>query len=200
MLIDLTVPLNEKTPTYPGDPKTKIEKGGVLEKDGFTDHYLSVGTHVGTHIDAPLHMVNGKTLDQFRVDKFVGRGVYVDVRSGFDLSEIKSKDIQEGDIVLFNTGMIKHYHNKEYYEKYEAIPEEVANYLVERKVSMVGMDMSGPDHDPFPIHKILLSNEVLIIENLCNLEKLAGKECTVYALPIKLEVDGAPARVIAETK
>jgi len=58
--------------------------------------------------------------------------------------------------------------------------------------------MGSPDHEPFPIHKLLLSNDVLIIENLTNLEKLAGKEFRIIALPINLQEDAAPARVIAE--
>lgn len=54
--IDLSVPLNEDTPVYPGDPKTKITTAGILEKDGYEDHYVCVGTHAGTHVDAPRHM------------------------------------------------------------------------------------------------------------------------------------------------
>jgi arylformamidase len=58
--------------------------------------------------------------------------------------------------------------------------------------------MASPDHEPFNVHKILLSAGVLIIENLTNLDELSGKEFTVYALPVKLQIDGAPARVIAQ--
>lgn len=66
MIIDLSVPVNEKTPVYPGDPATKIDPAGVLAKDGYNDHYISLGTHVGTHIDAPLHMLEGgQSLDKF---------------------------------------------------------------------------------------------------------------------------------------
>lgn len=64
-LIDLSVPINENTPVYPGDPVTKIQPAGILYKDGYEDHYVCVGTHVGTHVDAPRHMVkNGESLDQ----------------------------------------------------------------------------------------------------------------------------------------
>lgn len=198
-LIDLTVPLNEQTPVYPGDPATVIKPAGVFDKDGFNDHLVSVGTHVGTHIDAPFHMLaDGKTLDQIPVEQFVGRGCYIRIDDKFDLEAIRQADIREGDIVLFHTGRIESYHDEKYYEDYPEIPEDVARYLVEKKIKMVGMDMSGPDHEPFKTHKILLGGDVLIIENLTNLDKLAGKQFTVYALPIKLEVDGAPARVIAQ--
>ena len=66
---------------------------------------------------------------------------------------------------------------------------------------MVGVDAGSVDTmDDFPIHKILLAAQVLIIENLTNLNQLAGKDFRVYALPVKLDVDGAPARVIAEVE
>jgi kynurenine formamidase len=64
MIVDLSVVLNEQTPVYPGDPATSIKPSGVLAKDGFCDHYVSLGTHVGTHIYAPMHLLEGgKSLD-----------------------------------------------------------------------------------------------------------------------------------------
>jgi arylformamidase len=200
-LIDLTVPINEQTPVYPGDPATKIEPAGVFDRDGFNDHYISIGTHVGTHIDAPFHMIpDGKTLDKIPIDNFIGRGVYIKIETErFDLAQVQAADIRSGDIVLFHTGLSKIYHDPKYFE-YPEIPEGIANYLVEKKVKMVGVDMASPDHPPYKIHKILLGADILIIENLTNLSDLAGKEFTVYALPLKLQIDGSPARVIAQIK
>lgn len=199
MFIDLSVPINEQTPIYPGDPATKIEPAGVLAKDGYNDHYISLGTHVGTHIDAPLHMLEGGlSLDKVPVERFVGHGRLVDV-TGIDFEAVKQADIQEGDIVLFLTGMSDKYQDPSYFENYPAISEEVAKYLVEAKVKMVGVDTCSVDNqDGFPIHKILLAGKVLIIENLTNLNQLAGKDFKIYALPLNLEIDGSPARVIAE--
>lgn len=198
-IIDLSVLLNDDSPVYPGDPVTKIEEAAVRERDGYEDHYVSTNTHTGTHIDAPIHMVeSGKTLGQFPIDKFTGRGVYIKVENRkFDLDAIKEVDINAGDIVLFHTGMSDVYYKPEYYDEYPGIPEEVANYLVEKKVSIVGVDMPSVDHAPYDTHKTLLKNEVLIIENLTNLSGLAGKDFEVFALPIKLDIDAAPARVIA---
>ncbi|MBI3282933.1 cyclase family protein [Candidatus Curtissbacteria bacterium] len=198
-LIDLSVPINEQTPIYPGDPKTKIVPNGVLEKDGYEDHFVSVGTHVGTHVDAPCHMIKGgKSLDQIPVEAFEGRGVLIDVRSGFRLEKVEGSGIQKGDIVLFYTGMSNKYHQSAYYDNYPAITEEIAKYLVSKKVKMVGVDMCSVDHEPFKVHKIFLKEQILIIENLTNLELVIGKNFKVYAFPIKLQIDGAPARVIAE--
>jgi arylformamidase len=201
MLIDLSVPLNEKTPVYPGDPDTKIETAGVLANDGYNDHYISIGTHVGTHIDAPLHMLEGGvSLDKLPIEQFVGNGRLVEV-VGTDFKDVTSADIQEGDIVLFRTGMSDKYHEPVYFEDYPAMSEEDAKYLVEAKVKMVGVDTCSVDNqDGFPIHKILLASNVLIIENLTNLNQLTGKNFKVYALPLNLQIDGSPARVIAEIK
>ncbi len=201
-IVDLSVALSEQTPIYPGDPETKIIPAGIFEKDGYNDHYISVGTHVGTHIDAPLHMLaEGKTLDQFPIEHFVGRGRLIEVENNtFDLEKVKQADIEEGDIVLFHTGMSDIYRKPEYLEDYPEIPGEIADYLVEKKIKIVGVDMCSPDYPPYKTHKILLSGDVLIIENLTNLAELAGKEFTIYALPVKLELDAAPARVIAQIK
>ncbi len=201
MYIDLSVAINEQTPVYPGDPETKIEPAGVLAKDGYCDHYISVGTHVGTHIDAPMHMLeNGRSLDQIAVDSFIGKGRYVEVKND-NFDAVKDARIQEGDIVLFCTGMSSRYYDSVYFDDYPAMSEEVARYLVDAKVKMVGTDTCSIDNKPgFPIHKILLEGNVLIVENLTNLTQLKGKEFTVYALPIKLQIEGAPARVIAEVQ
>ncbi|MEK7096266.1 MAG: cyclase family protein [Patescibacteria group bacterium] len=201
--IDLSVVVNENTPAYPGDPKIKIETTGAFEKDTYNDHSVMFDVHSsGTHIDAPWHMVaDGRTLDQIPIEQFIGRGRLIKVQhKTFDFEAVKGADIQEGDIVLFQTGMSDIYGRDEYYSDRPAMPEEVANYLVEKKIKMIGVDMCSPDLEPFPVHRILLGAGILIIENLTNLDKLNGKEFTVYALPIKLQLDGAPARVIAEIK
>ncbi len=199
MYVDLSVALNEQTPVYPGDPATKISPVGLLANDGYCDHYISLGTHVGTHIDAPMHMLEGgKSLDQIPLEQFVSSGRLAEV-AGSNFESVKQAGIQAGDIVLFRTGMSDRYHEKEYFEDYPAMSEEVAKYLVGAKVKMVGVDTCSVDNqDGFPIHKILLGGDVLIIENLTNLDQLTGRDFNVYALPLSLQIDGSPARVIAE--
>lgn len=201
MYIDLSVPIDEDTPVYPGDPPITIESAGMLGKDGFNDHVLTMGTHVGTHIDAPFHMLkDGKTLNDFRPGDLIGRGVLYDARKGFDLGELDALEIQAGDIVLIHTGMSEHYHEKSYFEEFKQLPEDFTSLLAGKSIKMVGLDMCSPDHEPYDMHKILLSNDILIIENLTNLGKLVGKKFRVIALPLNLRLDGAPARVIAEVE
>lgn len=201
--VDLSVVVNEETPAYPGDPRIEIETLGEFGKDGYNDHKVCFGIHSsGTHIDAPNHMIDGgKTLDQVPLDQFIGHGKLVEIKDKkFDLAAVKQSSIGEGDIVLFHTGISDIYHKPEYYSDRPAMNEEIANDLVEKKIKMIGLDMCSPDKEPFPVHRILLSAGILIIENLTNLDKLVGKEFTVYTLPIKLALDGAPARVIAQIK
>ncbi len=203
MIIDLSVLLDESTPVYPGDPKLQIEIAATFENSGNLGHCLSMGTHAGTHIDAPAHKIqDGRTLDTFSVDSFTGNGRCIAISDRtFDLETIMKADILEGDIVMFNTGMSRHFHEPAYSEDFPVMSEEIAQYLVKCKVKMVGVDTCSIDNEPnFPIHKILFENDILIIENLTNLERLEGLESVIYALPIRLDLDGAPARVIAEVR
>ncbi len=200
MFIDLSVLLNEKTPIYPGDQKTQIKTGGILEKDSFQNHCVCIGIHVGTHVDALSHMIlGGENIDEIPLEHFSGRGVYIKINNEkFNIETVKQIPIQNGDIVLFHTGVSSRYYESDYFDNFPDIPESVANYLVEKKIKAIGVDMCSPDHPPFLVHKILLKNNILIIENLTNLASLSGKEFKVYAFPLKVSFDGSPARVVAE--
>lgn len=200
MLVDLSVGINEETPVYPGDPATKIAPAGLLNEHGYQDHYLSIGTHVGTHMDAPSHMLaNGKNLNEFPVEKFTGRGVYIRVQGEFETQSVEEAGIERGDIVLFHTGASDQYHDASYFTDYPLMSEDIAKLLIEKGASIVGVDTCSVDKEPtFPIHKMLLGKEVLIIENLTNLGALSGKSFRVHAYPMNLEIDGAPVRAVAE--
>lgn len=198
-IIDLSHPINEQTPVFPGGAAVELKRNTTIQKDGYEDHLLQIETHIGTHIDAPSHMIaGGKNLDQIPIEQFVGRGAYVDVKNEFNLSSVKEVNIEPDSIVLFHTGMSDTWGKPEYFTNNPQMSEELANYLVSKKVKMVGVDACSVDRDLYPIHKILLGNNILLIENLTNLSLLEGKKFNAYALPLKLQVDGAPARVIAE--
>jgi len=202
MIIDLSLQLSEQLPVIEGDPETKVRKVASIQEDGFCMTLLSSGTHTGTHIDAPSHMISdGKSLIDFDISKFKARGRLIVVDDlKFSIDRVKETDIKNGDIVLFYTGLDKKISEKKtYFEEYPQIPEDVAQHLVDKEVGMVGMDMLAPDHYPdFPIHKLLLSNDILIIENLTNLGELKDRDFTVTALPLKVDTEASPARVIAE--
>lgn len=193
MFIDLSIEVRESTPVYPGDAAPKFEAAGTLANDGFADHVVTINNHLGTHIDAPAHMIEGgATLGSYPIDRFIGPAICL---KGFD----DLSGVQEGDIVLFSTGMGSKLMLPDYWEDYPAMTAETAKKLVDLKVKMVGVDAGSVDNqDGFPIHKTLLAGGVLIIENLADLSSLEGKRFKLYALPLKLNIDGAPARVVAE--
>ena len=196
-IVDLTLGVSQDMPVYPGDPPVKIKALNNVEEDDFCIHQITVGTHVGTHIDAPAHMlVHGPTLESYSADQFVGRGVYV---KSFSVEAVQQAGITQGDIVIFDTGTAERFGSESYFTEYPAMASEVAQFLVDTKVKMVGVDTCSIDNqEGYPNHKLLLGNNILTIENLANVQVLAGKEFTVFALPMKLALDGAPARVIAQ--
>lgn len=178
-----------------------MESVATLEKDGYENHTITFDNHVGTHMDAPSHMLKGgKTLAQFPVEKFTGKGVYVRVANQFTIDLVQQAKIEKDDVVLFHTGRSENYDAKDYFTDYPAPTEEIAAYLVKKQVKMVGVDMCSvdPHSTSFPVHKILLKNDMLILENLVNLASLQGKHFQVYAFPLALQLNGAPVRVVAE--
>ncbi len=204
-IIDLTHTFTEDMPVYPGDPNSLLKQVAHIEKDTYNDYKLETVMHVGTHMDAPYHMIeNGKLMDEILPERFTGPGVLVDVRGEMKISEklIVSRKIEEGSIVLLYTGFSDKYRTDDYYKGYPELTEGFANHMVELKVKIVGMDMLGPDYDaPWVTHKILLGNEILILENLTNLDKLLDvKYFKVIAPPLKIKADASLVRVIAEVE
>lgn len=200
-LIDLTRTLTPDMPVFPGDKAVSLTPFATMEKDGFNNYRLETGMHVGTHMDGPLHMVaGGKMLVEFPVEHFTGRGVLIDAQGMDPVGPpvLKGLDIQPGDIALVHTGWGKHFGREAYYRDYPVLTEAFAQALVDKGVKIVGLDSPSPDKAPYPIHPIFLGNDVLIVENLTKLEKLQGIPAfQIMALPLKLQADSAPARVVA---
>jgi len=186
MIIDLSLPLGEETPIYPGDPEVKIRPWAFIERDGYYMNSLKLGEHSGTHVDAPAHFVpGGKTIDEMPPEKFTGRAFVVDVRDGD--GKVKLEEIPDSGyydrIVLFLTGG-------------RELSPEVALFLVAEGVKAVGTDAMSIG-DP-TVHTILLSEEVPIFENLQNLESLIGREFLFVGLPLRIVGgSGSPVRAIA---
>lgn len=202
--IDLSHTFVDNMPVFPGDPMTTLKQITSIGENGYTDHQITSVMHVGTHMDAPLHMIDGgKYMDEFPPEKFVGKGVLINVykKPIIDVDALDSVQVSSGSIMLLYTGMAEVYGTDEYNTQYPRITDAFAQKLVELGVSIVGMDMLNPDKDEsFPIHKILLSKEILIIENLTNLHALKDlPSFDVFSFPIKLHAEAAPVRVVART-
>lgn len=199
-IIDLSMPLDNKTPAYPGDPQIEINQIAEVGKDGWSERRIDINSHCGTHVDAPAHMLSeAKTLDDLSLSKFFGEGVLIDVRNKdkIDLDCLKDVKISKDSVVVFLTGQSdKMYIN--YYDEAKIVPEEVAQRLVELEVKAVGIDSFSPDQEPYNIHKILLPHDILLIENLVNLKELVGKRFKIYYFPLRISNgDGAPCRAVA---
>ena len=106
--------------------------------------------------------------------------------------------MQRDDIVFFLTGHTRKIYSGSFYKKNPLIPPEAAKELCKRRAKMIGIDSYSPDNYPFTVHKLLLKQDILIVENLINLEKLLKKRFSCFVLPLKLVgADAAPCRVIA---
>lgn len=200
--IDLTHTFINDMPVFPGDSAPVLVKTNDVNKDGILDHRLSTGMHVGTHIDAPAHMMpGGKFLHEYPPEKFFGRGIIVDARgkSSADVDLLAGPEIKKGDIVLVCFGWSTEFGSDEYYQNYPELTEGFAKKLAELGVSIVGTDTPSPDRAPYKVHKILFNADILIIENLTNLEKLIShKNFEIIALPAKLQTEAAACRVVAK--
>ncbi len=203
-LIDLTHTFGQDMPVYPGDPPVRLEQITRIGPDEYNMFCLCSGMHVGTHMDAPLHMIaGGRFMCDIPPNQFFGRGRLIDARGHRSITSdlLKTADIRKGDIVLILTGWYHRFHDAAYYRDFPDITPDFARQLVRSGVSIIGLDTPSPDRSPFEVHKILLSGQVLIIENLTNLEALVGVEdFDVVALPAKFQCEAAPVRVIARPR
>lgn len=200
--IDLSHTIVDHMPVFPGDPETSLVSVASIKTNGYTDHKLTSVMHVGTHIDAPFHMIEGgKWMSEISLDSFMGPGVFVNAKgkSIIDQDLLKGVTFPPRAIVLLYTGMDKKYGTREYETDYPSITQEFATIIASSKARMICMDMINPDTESdFPIHKILLGSDVLIGENLTGLSALVGvSQFDVIALPLKLHADAAFARIVA---
>ena len=200
--IDLTHTFDENMPVYPGDPEPQLYPTADFKSDGYNDFKIETGMHIGTHIDGPQHMTeDGSTISEINPKSFIADGHLIDARNHNPLPPelIDLDQIKPGDIVLVFTGCGHQFRSPDYYQTYPEFSLEFARLLVKAKIAAVGMGTPSPDGLPFPAHKVLLRENILVIENLTNLDKLLDiNRFRVFALPLKLKADSAPARVVAE--
>lgn len=171
--VDLSYDIKNEMPVYPGDIELHSNKEKDYEKDGFNLYSFFTSMHAGTHIDA-------------RGEKVIG------------IKEEYYRNIKENDIVLLFTGWDSFYGKKEYYTNHPIISEEFAELLIKKKIKMLGIDMPSPDNGEFKIHKKLFENDIFILENLTNLNKLLySEEIQIFAQPLKIQGEASLVRAIA---
>ncbi len=208
--MDLTHHLRNGMPVYPGDPLPSFESCATLQRDGVNLTKLVMGSHTGTHLDAPKHFIqDGIGIDQIPPSKLIGEAYVADLSKKEIGSGITAEDLRElrgpigpDDIVACYTGCSKRWGDDSVRKNYTYITADAADYLVSRRIRAVGIDFLSVEKfkaaEPVA-HRILLSNGIFIIESLSDaLERFVGKRILMICMPIKLEGgDGAPARVIA---
>ncbi|MFG1707696.1 cyclase family protein [Nonomuraea sp. M3C6] len=205
--VDLSVPIETGMPVYPGDPEVSAGPALTVARDGVNVLGLHLGSHSGTHVDAPFHIDDSlPTLDELPLERFSGPAVVVDARGLAPRSPIGPGRFQEVDapaIVLVATGWSAHW-GTDAYQAHPFLTEEAAALLVERGIRTVGIDALSVDPTPaddFPAHRVLCGAHAVIAENLTGLDRLLaarGRPIEVFMLPIRLAgADGAPVRAVA---
>jgi arylformamidase len=205
-VVDLSHKISESMTTYTKDERPKIYKIATIEKDGYNEKKLNICTHIGTHIDAPSHMIQkGKNIDEYSVENFIGLALIIDVSN---LDKITIKDllpyenaINNCDFVILKTGWYKHWNQEEYFYNYPSLTENAAKWLCEFSIRGIGTDtvsIDTFDSIEFEIHNTILSRGRLIIENLNNLDSINSEIFTLVATPLKIqEGDASPVRAVA---
>lgn len=201
MYIDLTHTITNNMPSHPLDIAVQLTSTATYIHDGVANETLCGSVHMGTHIDSPGHFTgNNKKITDFPLSTFMGKAVCIDGRKYQSLSKdlLKNTTLKKNMIVLFYTNWDSRLYETNYYYDHPVISPECAQYLIDKGIKMVGVDFPSVDNPPYEIHKLFLNNDILIIENLTNLEALINKEFNLIALPLKIDANGSPARVIAE--
>jgi kynurenine formamidase len=200
-IIDLTQSVTDEMQVYPGDKSPKLIQTHFIEKNNYSNFELTTGMHVGTHIDGPFHMIDSiSTINLTSLQKSIGKACIIDIQHTTEFSDIEiiKKIPKKCQILLFHTGRSKLFGTKEYFTNFPTISNKVAEHIASLGITMIGIDSSSPDNEPYEVHKILFKKGILIAENLTNLHLLLNKKTfEVFALPLKIEADSAPARVIA---
>lgn len=210
-IYDLTLPLSNDLPTYPGDPGIQIRDWLSLAKgDAANVSVLEFGAHTGTHVDAPAHFIAGAAkVESLPLDVLIGEAEVVDVPETclvIDEEFVAARCAPGATRILFKTRNSAFWSESEphFHTDFTHLDFGAARRLVEQGTKLIGIDYLsiekfGQQHHE--IHHILLSHGVIIVEGL-NLSDVPAGKYEVICLPLRLRSnkgDGAPARVVLRT-
>lgn len=200
-VIDLTHPITNDIPVYfPWHPATKLEATANYREHRCLVTRLSLGTHSGTHIDAPSHVLEGHpTMDQYDpnlwyIDAQVLNFTPREALKPITADELKKKLTEQEVGVILKTGWDVHFGESDYYATYPPLANDGAEFLVEMKVPVIAADT------PFTldVHYICLKKGIPLVTNINNTSKLKEGRVKLIAAPLLIQGgDGAPARVLA---
>jgi kynurenine formamidase len=207
-IIDLSHIVSSDMPVYPGTEQPELIERSSLEEAGFLEKKITFSSHVGTHVDAPAHMLkDAQTLDSLEIDQFFGPALMVSFDGSaskkIDVSglDFYSKELEKVDFLIVHTGWSTHWGTEKYFVDYPVLTVEAATWLKQFHLKGVGLDTISADtvdSGGNPIHKALLQENTIIIENLTNLSSLSVSLFNFSCFPIKfVNADGSPVRAVA---
>ncbi|MGC2425937.1 MAG: cyclase family protein [Nitrososphaeraceae archaeon] len=193
-VVNLTLEISPNIRVFPGSPKPSFIRWSKFDIHGYDSEVMFLSTHTGTHIDAPSHFISGAdNINQVAINRFVCKNTLL-----LKMEQEANQMITRDDII--ETGCNIYEKDNNYVSDNPGLSADAAKFLAEKKVNAIAID--GPSIDigvdnNFTAHKIFLSNDTLIIENLCNLEKLNNQRLTLIVTPLKLiGASGSPVRAI----
>jgi arylformamidase len=210
-VIDLTMRITPSIRVYPGSPQPSFIPWSKFDRHGYDSEAMFMSTHTGTHVDAPSHFKPGlASIDMISTDRLVCTAVLIRAeKSANQLIEEQDlgNKIREGDAVVIATGWEKRSGSRNYMSENPGLSERAARYLARKRVNAVAIDcpsIDGGADSRFIAHNILLSCNILVVENLCNLNRVISSRSrssatfTLIISPLKLGgATGSPARVLA---
>jgi kynurenine formamidase len=208
---DLSQPVRTGMTVYPGDPEVTVSSALTFEQDGVAVADLRLGSHSGTHLDAPAHTVpGGRRTGSIHLDELCGEALVVHLpplppRTTYGLADLDSA-LRRGlparvpAIVVVDTGWARHFSTAAAVE-HPALDAEAASELVRRGLHVLALDTLSPDPTmpgqvAFPVHDAILGSDRLIVENLNDLDGLPER-VLIGIFPLAIDADGAPVRAVA---
>lgn len=195
---------------YPGDPAVTLEPALLLERDGVDVTMIHLGSHTGTHLDAPSHTVfGGRTTGSIGMDELIGEALIVHLhplapRSIYGVKQFESAlggipDVVPA-IVIVDTGWARHFGTDEALSHPNLHPD-AADLLIRRGMRLLAVDTLSPDPTRdgsagFPVHEVVLGADALIVENITGVHDLPER-IHVGFFPLPIDGDGAPVRAVA---
>lgn len=209
--LDLTLTISKSIPNFPGSPSPQFITWSTIEDGGYNLELLFLSTHTGTHIDAPYHFAkNGEKIHQIPLSRLTGEALLIKIKktkgqeiTKKDLLEFEQKNgkIKSNSSIIFFTNWQRNLNKKFYFTNNPGLSKLAADYLVSKKINLIGIDSPSIDmgtNKDFVAHKIFAQNNILIVENLSNLEKIPSLKFDFIILPLKLkDATGSPVRAIA---
>jgi kynurenine formamidase len=210
--VDLSHRLTPELSAIPNYPQPSFDKWKKMPEYPSNITLMSMVVHHGTHLDAPYHFIaDGPSFDQVPLNRLYGPGVVWSFCVGeygrIDVADLEKArpEVQPGDIVLFDTGWSKRV-NDPSYTRHASLTPASAEWLLAKRVKMIGVDFATPDLAPsnrpegfyWPVHHILLPHGVLIAEHVNNLGALSNRRIEAMFAGISIiDSDGGPVRALA---